>query len=192
MERRSRPRVKTHFPCEIRRSKDRASCTVLDMSEGGLSVQSQLEVEPGEPLVVRLQLPHQREPLELVTTVWHARRTKHRQSGERSWVLGLLLSKAPDAYFELLPKGNPEEFPASNATTEPSTTERESPRAEPDGLQPFRLRVKLRSAPRTRVLTLSAESEAEARALAVADLDDEWEVLEVFPATPPPALEAVT
>jgi hypothetical protein len=162
------------------------------MSEGGLSVQSQLFVEAGEPLVVRLQLPHQREPLELATTVWHARRAKHRRSGERCWVLGLLLSKAPDAYFEFLPKGNTEEITGSGATTEPSPTERESPRAELDGLQPFRIRVKLRSAPRSRILTLSAESEAEARALAVAELDDEWEVLEVFPATPRPALEAGT
>ncbi len=182
MERRSSPRVKAHFPCEIRRSKDRASGTVLDMSEGGLSVESQLSVGAGDPLVVRLQLPHQRESLELEATVWHVRRTKHRRSGERCWILGLLLTKAPDAYLELLPNGNTEELPASGATTEPGTTERERPRAEPDGLQPFRIRVKLCSEPRTRLLTLSAESEAEAQALALTELDDEWEVLEVFPA----------
>ena len=181
MERRSSPRVKTHFPCEIRRSKDRASCTVLDMSEGGLSVQSQLFVEAGESLVVRLQLPNQRKPLELETTVWHARLTKPRRTGERGWVLGLLLCKAPDAYFELLRQRNTEALPGDSATTKPSTSERKGPRTGPDGLQSFRIRVRLCSEPRTRVLTLSAESEEEARALAITDLGDAWEVLEVFP-----------
>jgi hypothetical protein len=46
-ERRANPRTQCRIPCEIESSSDRAGGTVLDVSEGGLSVQTTIEAELG-------------------------------------------------------------------------------------------------------------------------------------------------
>jgi len=79
---------------------------VVDISEGGLSVHTQLEVDQGEPLLVRIEVPRQ-DDLDLETIVWHIRRGRRRDTGEPSNLLGLMLSNAPAAYFELLSKKSP-------------------------------------------------------------------------------------
>jgi hypothetical protein len=181
MERRSSPRAQCRLRCELTHLRRRASGTVLDISEGGLSVQTQLEVEQAEPLLVRIEVSKQVD-LELETMVWHIRRGCRRASGEPFNLLGLMISKAPAAYFRLLPHTAPDEPRELERTPEPEPRPLPDLGTESPGLRPFRIRVKARSGPRTRVLSLSAESESEARALAMSELDDEWQVLEVQPA----------
>jgi len=181
MERRNSPRARCRLECELTRRGQRASGTVLDISEGGLSVHTPLEVEQGEPLGVRIEVPKQGD-LELETMIWHIRRGHRRDNGQPFSLLGLMISKAPDAYFELLPDTAPERTPEPERAPEPERTPEPEPlpdpEADPPGLRPFRIRVQARSGPRTRVLSVSAASESEARALAMSELDD-WHVLEV-------------
>jgi hypothetical protein len=178
MEKRKSARVRCRFGCEVARGAERAEGTVLDISEGGLSVQTRLEVDQGDALAVRFHHPLEGD-LALETIVWHARKTRHRQTGKVRSFLGLVLSKAPQAYYELLP-GARSTTPPSVAppveTTEPPLED------EASHLGPFRIRMKARSGPRTRVLSLSAESADEARELALAELGDDWDVLEVHEA----------
>jgi len=181
MERRNSPRAKCRLRCELTHLHQRVSGTVLDISEGGLSIHTQLEVEQGELLLIRIEVPSQGY-LELETIVWHIRRGRRRDSGEPCNLLGLMVSKAPAAYFTLLPHTAPDEPHALERTLEPK------PRPLPDlgtdspGLHSFRIRVKARSGPHTRLLSLSAESESEARALAMSELSDKWHILEVLSA----------
>jgi hypothetical protein len=79
----------------------------LEISEGGLSVHTHLEVEQGEPLLVRIEVPRQ-EDFVLETIVWHIRRGRRRDNGEPSSLLGLVISEAPAAYFELLSHKSPD------------------------------------------------------------------------------------
>jgi hypothetical protein len=210
MERRNSPRARCRLRCELTRLHQRADGTVLDISEGGLSVHTQLAVEQGEPVLVQIEVPKQGH-LELETIVWHIRRGHRRDTGEPFNLLGLMVSKAPAAYFSLLPDTapheprelertpEPEPQPLPDSGTDPPEPEPQplpdsgtdppepEPQPLPDSgtdppeldLHPFRIRIKARSGPRTRVLSLSAESESEARALAMSELDDEWQVLEV-------------
>jgi hypothetical protein len=77
---------------------------VLGVSEGGLSVQTTIEAEEGDVLLLHLRVPGEREGLELESIVWRTRSVKDRRTGERFSVLGLLLSKTPEGYFEFLPR----------------------------------------------------------------------------------------
>ncbi len=98
------PRTQCRIPCEVQSSSDRADGTVLDVSEGGLSVQTTIEAEEGDVLPVHLRVPEERERLELESIVWRTRSVKDRRTGERFSVLGLMLLKVPEVYFELLPR----------------------------------------------------------------------------------------
>ena len=175
MERRKSERAQCRLRCELVRARERASGIVLDISEGGLSVQTQLEVEQGTALAVRIQLPNEGW-LELEALVWHVRKGRHRQTNELRVVLGLMLAKAPEAYFELLPRATQTE-PAPPA----DEVESQQPALAGDSssLCAFRVRIRARSGPRTRELSLSAESDDEARSLAVAELGRDWDVLEI-------------
>jgi len=171
MERRKKARLSS----EVVGSQDRAAGTVLDMSEGGLSVQTQLEARVGDSLVVRLQLPGSPD-VEVEALLWHSRRIQQPSNGQLCWVFGLMLSKAPGAYFNLLPKADPKHGPQDPSPVSEGSDDRSD---AVDGLVAFRIRIKSRFGPRTRTLSLSAETEAEARSLATEELGDEWQVLEV-------------
>ena len=101
-ERRANPRTRCRIPCEIQSSSDRAGGTVLDVSEGGLSVQTTIGAEEGDVLLLHLSVPGEGECMELESFVWCTRSVRNRPTGERLSVLGLMLSKAPEAYFKLL------------------------------------------------------------------------------------------
>ncbi len=101
-EHRANPRTGCRIACEVQSSSDRASGTVLDVSEGGLSVQTTIEAKEGDVVLVALRVPEEREGLELESIVWHTRSVKNRSTGERISILGLILSKAPEAYCKFL------------------------------------------------------------------------------------------
>ncbi len=101
-ERRANPRTKCRIPCEVQSSSDRADGTVLNVAEGGLSVQTTIEAHEGDVLLLHLHVPGERESLELESFVWSTRSVRGRSRGKRFSVLGLMISKAPEAYFKLL------------------------------------------------------------------------------------------
>jgi len=147
---------------------------ILDLSEGGLSIRTEMEIDQGESLRVCFQTPDG-EAIEVDSLLWHSRRVRSRESGEDAWVLGLMVSNACEAYSRLAPGAQAQrsEPPSPSVASEPDALEE-------DDLLGFRIRVKQCVGPRTRLLTLSATSDEEARALAVTHLGDDWEVLEIL------------
>jgi hypothetical protein len=77
---------------------------VLDASERGLSVQTTIEAHEGDVLLLHLRVPGEQESLEIESFVWSTRSVRGRSRGKRFSVLGLMISKAPEAYFKLLPR----------------------------------------------------------------------------------------
>lgn len=175
MEKRKSERTRCQFGCKVTLRSESAAGTVVDISEGGLSVQTQLEGEQGDALTVRIQHPRE-GVVELETIVWHVRKVRQRQTGEIGFVLGLVLSKAPEAYLGLLP-GTKDTAPAKPAPQ--VETSEFPPGEEASDLDEFHVRLKSRSGPRTRLLNLDAPSSDEARSLALEGLGDDWEVLEI-------------
>lgn len=174
VERRKNPRTPCRIPCEILGPESRVSGTVLDLSEGGLSVCAALEADQGESLMVRFQGPGG-EAIEVQTLLWHARRVRDWESGKDTRVMGLMVSAACEAYYRLVPHSQPPP-PEPSRQSAPSALDE----VGDDELVGFRIRVKQCSSPRTRILTLSAESDEEARALASTHLGNDWEVLEIL------------
>jgi hypothetical protein len=174
MERRKSSRRRCRIPCEIFGPRSRASGTILDLSEGGLSIRTELEIDQGESLRIGFRTPDG-QAIEVEALLWHSRRVRSRESGEDTWVLGLMLSSACEAYSRLVP-GAQAQRPEPPSPSEPN----EPDPVEEDDLVGFRIRVKHCVGPRTRLLTLSATSDEEARALAVTHLGGDWEVLEIL------------
>ncbi len=193
IERRKSARIRTSSPCRIVASRGTSDGVVLDMSEGGLSVRTSLKVDQGEPIQVHIS--KSRGELTVDALVWHLRRRKVKSTGKPCFLLGLMLTAAPSEYLELLPKsrdevaGRARSASRANAVSAPEpevadgddegeqARDRDEPDVEAPGLQAFRIQIKHRSGPRTRVLSLSAESEAEAREMAASKMLDDWELI---------------
>jgi len=170
-ERRRSPRIRTRIECEVWIDGTEHQGRVLDVSDGGLSVTAEPEVAQGEPVRVVLR-PPDTQPFEVSALAWHCRRMRQ-PSGKDTHVLGLMLSSAPEAYQELLPR-RPETAP--DPEPEP-TPEAEAAAQAVAALAAYRIRVG--QGARTRTLSLSATSVDEARLLAAENLSSEWEILEV-------------
>lgn len=180
MERRTKPRAGCRIPCDIARRGERGSGTVMDVSEGGLSVHTELAVEQGETLELHFRLPSG-ETVDLEAMVWHLRRARRRDGGQAVWLLGLMIAKAPDAYLDFVPRSRPRR--AREAAGGPAGTAApdEDPAVTTDASTPlrdFKIRVKARSGPRSRTLCLTAASRDEAVDLARTELGSDWEILE--------------
>lgn len=193
-ERRKSPRIKCRFPCEIQGSGNSAAGTVLDLSEGGLSVLTALRADQGESLSIRFEAPGG-EAIEVEALLWHSRRVRDRATGKTIWALGLMISSACEAYFRLAPQtGAPRPEPVRSSgegdageSDQSGEFDESSEADQPSGeeLAEFRIRVKQIGGPRTRILTLGARSDEEAGTLAATHLGDDWEVLEIASSASP-------
>jgi hypothetical protein len=181
MERRTSPRVSSQFPCAFIAAKKEREGVVIDLSEGGLCLRTQVGLSTGDQLDLRIQA--RGKTLEVKALVWHSRQVRQRSTNAVFYVVGLMLIDAPEAYFEFLPdtqsKTNspPDKQEPSTERTETSAPAQAPAQKESSELNSYRIRVKQLGAPRTRVLSLNAESLDEARSLAMAELGNEWEVL---------------
>jgi len=180
-EKRRSLRVRCRLDCTLRHGGGRASGTVRDLSAGGLAVHTDLEVNEGQSLRVSVTAPGG-EPVEVDALVWHAHRVRSRQTGETGWLLGLVVSSPPEAWFERM--GVPR--PAREATPEPPRPRGVAPApesrprcCEDAGAPGFVVRVKKLDSPRTRTYRVRAASLAEARDQAERDAGEGWRVIEV-------------
>lgn len=100
MERGSR--IGCRIPCEIKQGKTRAKGTVLDVSDGGLAVATPLFLMEGEGVVVKL-FPHRRTGAIVVGgIVWSVKRRVSKTGGEHLPVLGIMISRTPRRYQQLV------------------------------------------------------------------------------------------
>ena len=119
-------------------------------------------------------------------------RDRLKGTSRKIWVMGVMLEESDDAYRWLLSAAGaaPEQTEAVPAPDPPSVEKalRSEPFAAPTPeeqaidaaeAQIYRVRVKARGAPRTKLLTLTAVSEDEARELATRDLEGRWQVVEI-------------
>jgi hypothetical protein len=203
-ERRHSERIKCRFSCELVRAGKAIAGTVVDISSGGLAVRAEEDLSQGDPVEVRMNVPGH-STLTVEALIWHVRRARLRETGETVHLLGLMVSRAPDEFFVLARGRRRATTRRSGARAEASTAgadsrtphvppsrgaelapaadaARPSPAKPADPvvteLAPYRIRLKHRASPRTRVLTVDASSRAEAREIAVTELGVDWEILE--------------
>ncbi len=174
MQTQAQPRFRKRIPCSVQVGGRRHSGLVLNVSRGGLFVQTTAGPEPGAGLAVELQLGAGAKALELdAQVVWRRVVAPHLRTIQQGGV-GLRIRRAPEPFYTLLmemQQGDstlPPRAPAASQTTEPA-----KPAAR------FRIRVKQDTGPRSRLLTLSGASEAEVRDRALAQSGHGWTILEV-------------
>lgn len=186
-ERRKAPRRRCRLHCRFVTGRERIRARIVDVSEGGLCLLSQVWIETGRVLEIAIDVPSVGES-RIRAEVWHVRRQRVGETQRKVWAIGLMIAEPDAAYRALLhtagvageaPDGP---FETAGATSVAPAKGRASAAEKAiDAANPhvFRVRVKATTGPRTRMLTLMASSAEEARALAMDELDGRWTVLEV-------------
>jgi hypothetical protein len=179
MERRRHGRIACRMECELHLDRRRRlSGTVRDVSEGGLSIQVVAELpEQGESVRVVLK-PDRQRAVEINCLVWHGRRLRQLPGAGYLVRIGLVLSDAPPAFFDLVTELASSSAGARGAATARSEDARER-RAPLSALARYAVRVKQSGGPRSFRLVVGASDPGEAQERALAEIGEDWNVLEV-------------
>jgi Tfp pilus assembly protein PilZ len=159
-------RYRKRLPCRLEVPNGAYSGMVLNLSRGGLFVQTSAAASPGEAVHLDLSLGDA-DAISLDTrVVWRRVVAPHLRSVSAGG-MGVHIQYAHDAYFGLvarLAEGTPADEPAPPGSA-----------AGPS----FRVRLRLAGGPRTRVLTVTSADEAEARKSARQQAGPQWAVLDL-------------
>jgi Tfp pilus assembly protein PilZ len=172
------PRFRKRLPCRLKVAGGSHSAMVLNVSRGGLFVQTGAGPPPGAEVRVELDVASHSDSVPIGgKVVWRRMVAPHLRSLTQGGV-GVRIESAPEAYYSFL-SGMTGEAPR----TSPSAgCEGAEPVPEPPSAAPriqFRIRIKQDGGPRSRTLMLHCESEAEARERAMAIAGSGWVVLEL-------------
>lgn len=192
-ERRKYPRIRAKFPCDLHLEGTSVKARIRDLSEGGLSVLTDLEgTEQGDTVRVMLHPPN-RPSVEISCVFWHSRRVRVVGEDRSTAHLGLVLSNPSDAYFDLVSvlRGKPPTRPVD--ATEPAVKALAAPKAPPADdagrggglavaepeLQQYSVRVKQDGGPRSTRVVVAARNLRDAESRALAEVGEGWVALEV-------------
>jgi len=156
---------------------------VLDLSTGGLFVQSASPPPPGAVVEVRLLPGAGRPEIALRARVARQQRVDPRLARIQPNGVGLEILDAPPAFRELVEErqragGADDGERSGGAARDP---ERKPPPADPA----FRVRIAQSEGTRSRTLTVRASGAEAARGAALAQMGEGWEVVEVSAGEPP-------
>jgi len=178
IERRQSPRTSCRFRCKIRHGGSEITGIVVDISTGGMAVRADAELHHGDFVEVDLDVPG-RGTLTVEAVVWHVRRARLRDSGATVFVAGTMISKAPEEYLKLARGGRPKTTRATPSARKEPTPEPEAAPSTVPSLAPYRVQLRHRATPRTRLVSVDARSPDDAHRIATAELGSEWEILQV-------------
>ena len=166
MQTESDRRYRKRLPCRLEVPNGAYSGMVLNLSRGGLFVQTSAAASPGEAVHVDLSLADADAIGLDARVVWRRVVAPHLRSVSAGG-MGVHIQYAHDAYFGLvaqLADGTPADEPVAPCSA-----------AGPA----FRIRLRLAGGPRTRVLTVTGADEAEARIRARQQAGPQWAVLDL-------------
>lgn len=172
-EQRVAKRIRRRMACEIQADGRQQRAIVLDLSRTGLFVQTSARLSPGS--VLDLSIPSEgREPIVLRAAVARQKAVPSNLTSVAQGGVGLRILDAPRAYYELIGErpplpGRAAGPPAPGAPAAPAPPAAERPR--------FRVRVKQREGPRSRILDVFAETAERACAAALEQVGAGWEAL---------------
>jgi hypothetical protein len=159
------PRFKKRLPCRLRAPGGAASGMVLNVSRGGLFVQTSAAASPGETVHIDLGVDDV-VPLAVdACVVWRRVVGAHLRSVSTGG-FGARIQYAPDAWFGFLSglAGSEVDAPASARVAVGAV---------------YRVRLRLAGSPRTRILVVECRDEAAARERALAVAGAQWVVLDL-------------
>jgi hypothetical protein len=173
-------RKKRRMPCDVIFAGQQHSGLVLDVSPGGLFIQTSAKAKPGDRLDVKLSLPGETQKLPMQVEVVRKVVVPARLLAIAHGGVGVRILNAPEAYYNFMGVlgigADPGEFKREERTRNPSGG---TAVAAPQPGQSYRVRVKQIQGPRSRSLDVVAGDEADARTRALAELGEGWQVLQV-------------
>jgi uncharacterized protein (TIGR02266 family) len=174
------PRFKKRIPCRLKTGGDSHAGMALNLSKGGLFVQTSAGPPRGAAVVVDLDVADDEETISVeARVVWRRVVASHLRTISQGGV-GLQIESAPEAYYHFLSGVAGQALGArSPIDGEDAAPEPESP-SDGAGME-FRVRVKQEGGPRSRALVLRGESEEDARTEALKVVGGGWMILEVEP-----------
>jgi len=164
-------RINKRLPCRVKLAGSSFGGMVLNVSRGGLFVQTTARVDPGAEMWLELNAGAEREAIELGTQVVWKRVVPVSLRGVAAGGVGLKIQNAPESYYAFLMQLMASVSAASRGPIDPGA--REMPR--------FRVRLKQAEGSRSRTVTLACSSEDEARRSALEQVGPGWVVLESNP-----------
>jgi len=166
------PRFKKRLPCRLHVTGSAHSGMVLNLSRRGLFVQTTAGASPGDAVHLDLALDGAESLGIDARVVWRRVVAPHLRTVSTGG-MGLHIQYASDAYFG---------FVAGLAATAPAE-EPEAPVVPMLPVMPvlpgYRVRLRLATSPRTRIVTVAAASEREARERARQRMGAQWVVLDL-------------
>ena len=189
MNRRRMPRTKMRIACTLHWEESRHSGMVLDVSAGGLFVQTNASPAPGTPVRLELRVPGLSESIEMQASVARKRIVPARLRALLKGGVGLQLENPPEEFYALVAKlqapeaataktSEPETPQASGATQSAKGASKRRPKPK---LTSFRVRLSQVGGSASRNLVIRASGEDEARRRAILDVGDGWKVLSCEP-----------
>jgi Tfp pilus assembly protein PilZ len=172
------PRFKKRLPCRVKVAGSSHAGMVLNMSRGGLFIQTSAGPSPGAGVMVDLDVASRSDTVPIgARVVWKRVVASHLRTLSHGGV-GVRIESAPEAYYQFL-SAVTGEMPVSppSAGGEVVAPALESP-SDSAGME-FRVRIKQEGGPRSRTMVLHGESEAEARTQALRAVGAGWVILEV-------------
>ena len=176
------PRYRKRVPCRLVIGDGSHPGMVLNVSRGGLFVQTSARARPGDRVRIALNTNSQRNAIGLeARVVWKRVSPPQLQSFTQGGV-GLKIQLASEAYYDFLagvatPAGD--EPRASRGYEDPETVAGTQPTPASSR---FRVRVSQRGGPRSRTLVVEGGTEDEAGRRALASTGAGWTILEIEPA----------
>jgi Tfp pilus assembly protein PilZ len=164
-------RINKRLPCRVKLAGSCFGGMVLNVSRGGLFLQTTARVDPGAEMWLELNASGGREAIELGTQVVWKRVVPVSLRGVTAGGVGLKIRSAPESYYTLLMQLMTSGPAASGSPGDPDAHE----------MPKFRVRLKQIEGSRSRTVTLACSSEEEARRSALEQVGQGWVVLEANP-----------
>jgi Tfp pilus assembly protein PilZ len=153
-------RKKRRMPCNVTFEGQQHSGLVIDVSPGGLFVQTSAKAKPGDRLDLKLSLPGEIRKLPLQVEVVRKVVVPPRLLAVAHGGVGVRILNAPEAYYNfmrVLGIGSKDsEFKAESSSDEAPDKDAAAD-ARPQ--QSYRVRAKQTQGPRSRILDVAASSE---------------------------------
>ena len=133
MHQQLQPRIAKRVPCAVHVGQRRFSGVVLNVSQGGLFVQTSADASQGANIDLELSIPERRDLVPLCASVVWKRVVPHQLRSLAQGGFGVRITQAGETYYQLLAAWMRVEVPASRAPAPSGGASREAaPRVRPD------------------------------------------------------------
>jgi len=155
-------RIAKRMPCAVRVGESLYSGLVLNLSPGGIYIQTNADAGQGSAVGLELQAPGESAGIPLAGTVAWRKLVPSQLRQVAGGGVGIRIDRADERYYNVLARWTRTEVGDAAGPA-------------------WRVRVRASASPRSRTVTVEAETSDEARERALAHVGADWQVIEISP-----------